>query len=342
MTNEEKADLLRKELRNARTSGNTEPGVSETGQSGVASDTSSPDRGHDNSSTTSSGTGDKTTRRKTKGSGQRARPGTPGTGNDDSTQRGITQIVERQRQSDRRSSVDNSSFREPTSNATGSDGTGRKPVISVERFQRTDGIPERNFDREESTVPPQPIPKRPGRPKNQTTTTETSVQDVVSNQFKTVRLESLPKEKRNFDKKPIFPWFKSESLLTAKETNDLREPLESAIKDYAKYADQYITYKTKSLEPVWSDLDDDEVKFLANFFLKRGQVNAMAASTVRNIVNSNEYMALAFMLGPRATKSYKMLNEERKKQDATNPQRANVRPIRVGPFRSERPTTSSL
>lgn len=107
---------------------------------------------------------------------------------------------------------------------------------------------------------------------------------------------------------------KEGSTLTQKETSILEEPLKEAIKDFARYGDEALWKRQDNMndQPIWSDMDDDELHLLVTYLLKSGQKSPMMAKVVRNTVSSHDYIALYMILAPRVVKTSTIIQRTHK------------------------------
>lgn len=128
------------------------------------------------------------------------------------------------------------------------------------------------------------------------------------------------------DKKPTArQWFKEQKTLTLKEVSELREPLIGALIDDFGYLDEGIHLWAMSdvKTPIWGDIDQDEAGILADIMLKRGQRSPKAAAAVRALVDSDIYLQVAAIIGPRAIRTYQTVKGS--PRPALNRQRREAR-----------------
>ncbi len=105
-------------------------------------------------------------------------------------------------------------------------------------------------------------------------------------------------------------YFKREaSKLSQKEVVELFEPLKQALQDDFGYLDEgiWLYCMSEDRQPIWGNIDDDEVSVLARLMLKQGQKNAEVAASVRILVDSDIYIQVAAIVAPRAIRTYQML-----------------------------------
>jgi len=106
--------------------------------------------------------------------------------------------------------------------------------------------------------------------------------------------------------------------LSAKEAEEMQEPLAAALIDFGGYADRYIRMQAKQPEmpDIWGDLTELEAEILARVMIRRGQKNAAAAEVVRNMVNGSDYISAAVIVVPRVVRTAETLTHERKLRKA--------------------------
>src|SRR6266702_7075736 len=105
-------------------------------------------------------------------------------------------------------------------------------------------------------------------------------------------------------------YFKREaSKLSKREALELFEPLKQALQDDFGYLDEgiWLYCMSEDRQPIWGNIDDDEVSVLARLMLKQGQKNAEVAASVRILVDSDIYIQVAAIVAPRAIRTYQML-----------------------------------
>ena len=76
--------------------------------------------------------------------------------------------------------------------------------------------------------------------------------------------------------------------------------------------------------PVWSNTSDLEDQKLAKLLLKRGQKSAGAATVVRAVIDSNDYLVVGMMLAPRAQKTVEIVREHRRVEAAIRKQKLSL------------------
>ncbi len=142
-------------------------------------------------------------------------------------------------------------------------------------------------------------PKRgPGRPRKEPLDGETD----------------QPKEKRGFlgfggAKK------KEGKTLSAKDVEELREPLRAALRDDATYADQLLWWYSQdaSKPQVWSNMDDEEIAILADLMLRRAQRSPQAAELVNQVIDGADYFSALVITIPRAIQTAQQMAKRPKK-----------------------------
>lgn len=165
-----------------------------------------------------------------------------------------------------------------------------------------------------------PIPfrekaKASAKPRSTTIETELTVKEEKSipiQRGKTTGKTGTPVVERKDEKQGFkFPGFKEGSTLSIAEAKALEEPLIAALSSDFDYVDQYLWYKTRDTTqaPIWSNVDDDEIRMICQPLLKRAQKSPAAAATVRNIVNMSTNIDIAMILAPRVIKTFQVLKE---------------------------------
>lgn len=295
----DKVEALREELRNGRRSG--EAGESLVGHSAGPNEqvgSSIQEPGRDN----------KPTRRNRR---------TPA-----SYERSIEEKSKRVRQGSGRSGDDGSGAANGDIQSQGNSGR------TISAIERLDEVPER-IDNE---IPLQEKPV--GRYREDYSKTERNgkyVYYLLADRTQTITPEqykALPNEKdaktsafangisENIKKvgESIFPSSKG-TTLSQTEAKELLEPLASAIQDYGGYVDRFLQYRTQepAMSDIWGDLTELEAQVLARIMIRRGQKNAAAATVVREMVNSSDYVQAAIIIVPRAMKTVEMTRRTSKK-----------------------------
>jgi hypothetical protein len=168
----------------------------------------------------------------------------------------------------------NSSRRSRNNRSGDADGSESTPDV-IGALERIDDIPERvnNVLSE--------YKRGPGRPKK-----EKSPEQPVENSAATL-------------KKTLF---KEQRVLSQQEIDDYRELLITTIQSYGDYADKLIYLKSEDefQLPIWGNLTVEEAACLTAILLRLGQRNpAAAATTVRSMIQSVDYIDAAVIVIPR-------------------------------------------
>lgn len=127
--------------------------------------------------------------------------------------------------------------------------------------------------------------------------------------------KGLSEEKTNKIKVPLI---RKGNVLTATEARELSEPLIASLEDDFQALDSYLWSRQKSAgvdtnnQPVWSDLDTEEVTRLTGIMLKWGQHNETAATVVRTVVDASDYVAVGSIFIPRITRTFEIMRTTHK------------------------------
>lgn len=178
-------------------------------------------------------------------------------------------------QADRRSGSDHSGLYDGTPAPT------RRGRRTAGRIEAEDDVPMR--------YPTDDIapPKRRGRRPRAIPVTDVPVQPIQKKSI--FRVKTLP--------------------FTEAEAIAKREPLASALTDIFKYTDEYLWWVAEDelKQPVWSDVDDEEMEKLLGALLGQAQESAVGAAVVNNIILASNYIALGGITIPRLARTLKLL-----------------------------------
>ncbi len=114
------------------------------------------------------------------------------------------------------------------------------------------------------------------------------------------------------EKKPLLPQGRK---LSATEANALTNPFAESMEDYFKYMDQYLwnrqehAGKSSGEQPVWTNLDDEEIAALTRVMMRFGQHNAAAAAVVRGAIEARDYIDVGMIFVPRVQKTVEIMRE---------------------------------
>lgn len=128
-----------------------------------------------------------------------------------------------------------------------------------------------------------------------------------------------PKEKRGFLGFGGSSSAKNEKkgkTLLDKEVEELREPLQEALRDDATYADQLLWWysQDESKPQIWSNMDDEEIAILADLMLRRAKRNPEAAELVNKVIDGADYFSALVITIPRAIQTAQQMAKRPKKQ----------------------------
>lgn len=84
--------------------------------------------------------------------------------------------------------------------------------------------------------------------------------------------------------------------------------------DYFQYMDQFLWTRYAKVgkptdQPIWSNLDQEEIDALTRVMMRFGQHNAAAAATVRGVVEGRDYMTVGMIFVPRVTATVEAIRE---------------------------------
>jgi hypothetical protein len=239
-------------------------------------------------------------------------------------QRGPAEVPQRVRRSTGRPGSDNSSPANH-SEATGSAGSQR----IVGRLETNDPIPFRQADPIESTFTEAEagaeVKSLSSGPKYKEHYAKTErngkyayyliadrTQVITPDAYKSLPSEKDAKTsttgsgsgKTEKSGKISIPFLSQGRTLSAKEAEELLEPLAAAMASDFEYLDKGIALYSmqKDMEPIWGDMADEEVMVLAKLMIRGGLRSPEAATAVRTIVDSDIYIQVGMITVPRAIK----------------------------------------
>ena len=183
-------------------------------------------------------------------------------------------------------------------------------------FERQDDVPTRQFV-DPTTLFEQSNPRSeanrkrgPGRPKKQEAeTVSTEIKDTGWRKIvegKEVIAEP-PKFKTSF--KDFIPSGRVRSPLSESEAKGFAPVLKGALKDYGRYADQYLNSRLSTAGTIWGNLDADELDNLVSSLLSIGKRNGTVAEGVRLVAHSNDYVTTVMILVPRLMQTTQVLQQ---------------------------------
>lgn len=114
------------------------------------------------------------------------------------------------------------------------------------------------------------------------------------------------------------PLVRKGNVLSSKEVAELNEPFISALESDFQALDTYLWSRQKAVgqdtheQPVWTDLDTEEIEALTRIMLKWGQHNETAATVVRGVIDASDYVKVGTVLIPRVTRTVQIMRETRK------------------------------
>lgn len=107
-------------------------------------------------------------------------------------------------------------------------------------------------------------------------------------------------------------------VLSAKEVEEYKESFAASLESDFQALDTYLWHRQGAVgiehheQPIWSDVDAEEIEALTRVMLRWGQRNEVAAATVRGVVESSDYIAVGTVFIPRVSRTVKVMRETRK------------------------------
>ena len=211
-----------------------------------------------------------------------------------------------QSRSEQRRSIDPSIVTDSSSDTSTAAGAGR----SVGTFERQDDVPFRQFIDPTQTIEPSyprsESKRGPGRPskklKDFAEQPGEREQENAPNRFAQIA-QRLKQANPGFQKP-----------LTEQEAKSFYEPLKDVLRDYSKYADQYLNYRIPETGQIWSNLDNDELDALTTALLGIGKRSGTVGEATRTIVHSTDYVTTVMILIPRLMQTSYMLQKAPKRE----------------------------
>ncbi len=114
------------------------------------------------------------------------------------------------------------------------------------------------------------------------------------------------------------PHFPKGNVLGEKEAREIGDSLTSALESDFQALDTWLWGRQMAVgldtnqQPVWSDLDTEQVEKLTRVLLRWGQSNATTATVVRGIVDSSDYIAVGTIFAPRIKQTVEIYRQTRK------------------------------
>ncbi len=208
------------------------------------------------------------------------------------------------RPSNRRSSQSDSS------SAGDSTSTKSESEHAIGRIVADGPIATRNFAAETTSTQTsgqaeEPVKRRGGWPKGKPRKGTTS--------------EEKPEAGHSEEKRKVTaPFLRKGNVLSTTEARDLAEPLISSLENDFQAIDTYLWGRLKNTgtdthdQPIWSDLDQEEIEKLTSLMLKWGQHNDTAATIVRSVIDLSDYVAVGTIFVPRIKRTVDIMRETRK------------------------------
>lgn len=200
------------------------------------------------------------------------------------------------------------------STADATEGTRRSVDSKVlGNFERQDDVPTRQFV-DPTTLFEQSNPRSeanrkrgPGRPKKQEAISEYQDTKVYGK----IEIPTGPVEPKSFTQsiKNIIPSGRVRSPLSDTEAKGFAPVLKGALKDYGRYADQYLNSRLSTAGTIWGNLDADELDSLVTSLLSIGKRSGTVAEGVRMVAHSNDYITTVMILVPRLMQTTQVLQQ---------------------------------
>jgi hypothetical protein len=196
-------------------------------------------------------------------------------------------------------------------------------IIPDERNARLDALSDKRKHAENAgaggpDAVRSPEEPRRNRPKSRRSSSDSS---SIADTSRLVAADS-PSRKEAASKKfglPLahVPGLGAASVLSKKEAEELAAPLQAALADYCLYVDQWIWSQTKDTteQPVWSDLDEQEIAILARVWISRGKRSKAAAHMVRMAIESSDYIATLIITIPRTINTIDRVSRSKKREN---------------------------
>lgn len=215
--------------------------------------------------------------------------------------------TKRSGQADRRPSQSDSSTTSDAAESTATDERAIGRLFSNESIKDrlNPDKPEGNFSTQAPTEAPE-VKKRGigGWPKGKPRKQKDSGQGAAGGQ-----------QQESSFKVPII---RKGNVLSSKEVAELNEPFIHALESDFQAIDTYLWSRQKSVgqdsheQPVWSDLDTEEIEALTRIMLKWGQHNETAATVVRGVIDASDYVEVGTIFIPRITHTVQIMRETHK------------------------------
>ncbi len=126
--------------------------------------------------------------------------------------------------------------------------------------------------------------------------------------------------KKDAVQEPKPKMWKQGKVLSKAEAEEFYEPVSVALPQGGEYLDKFLWRSCPQLDerPIWSNLNNIEIKAICRLLMKRAQVDPMAATVVRAIVDSADYITVIVALGSRGLETGKAIRERPRVQRKKN------------------------
>jgi hypothetical protein len=203
--------------------------------------------------------------------------------------------------------------------------TGERRTKRIGNLMTEESIPTRNFEnvknKEGITTDAgfKPLSEKGTATVSNSATGKTIKKRVKDTQgseepTKIINFETRSREIGEGAKEKVSEFLKTGSVFSVSEAKALKEDFTQVLKDWSRYVDQYLWSREEysAQEPIWSDMDTDELDLLSRVILKRAQKSTIVARAVRTAVGSNDYILLTTMMVPRVMKTTTLMNKTKK------------------------------
>jgi hypothetical protein len=139
-----------------------------------------------------------------------------------------------------------------------------------------------------------------------------------ANQLKKQWLETHPATPKAKPAAIALPALPSGHVLNVKEAEEYTASLPAALESHFHAIDEYLWHRqlaagfdTKE-QPIWSDVDDEELAALTRLAIRWGRHNTYVAAGVRGTVDSADYVAVGTVFAPRIRQTVEIMRKTRK------------------------------
>lgn len=111
------------------------------------------------------------------------------------------------------------------------------------------------------------------------------------------------------------PFMPQGRKLSVTEVETIKGPFADSLEAYFRYMDQFLWTRQEKAgkptgeQPVWSNLDEEEIAALTRVMMRFGQHNEAAAATVRGVVEGRDYIDVGMIFVPRVQATVQIMRE---------------------------------